>query len=182
MPHVLANLPTPDPGDFWQFIVSAWALYMMYAKHVEVKTNKALAAAAEKEKPKREISGSIEMRGEKMPADKAEVDEEFERVGEGMKTLGEKMEAMEKRLLAAGEKREDRLTGHINKQLSDIRDESSRVIDSIRQQVNSAGLAAAAHAAHIEDLQARNVHQDSQITTLLQRPVCACSPQPQGKK
>ena len=47
----LAALPTPEAMDFWKFLVSAWALYSIYAKVVETQAHKKGMKSGSKEEP-----------------------------------------------------------------------------------------------------------------------------------
>lgn len=116
--------------------------------------------------PKRDITGSIEMREGKTAADADEVEDELDEIKRSIDELKRDLATKHAQIMAAGDKRAEKITDKIDAEIRASRLDTDRMISEIRGQVNAVSLQSAAHAAQIEDLKARDHSHDTQLIML----------------
>jgi hypothetical protein len=116
--------------------------------------------------PKRDISGSIEMREGKVSADADEMEDELNAIKVSIDALKLDLATKHEQILAAGDKRAEKITNKIDAEIKSARADTERMIAEVRLAVTAVQMSAAAHQAQIEDLKARDHSHDTQLIML----------------
>lgn len=147
-------------------VVSNWIVGALGALMLYEKLTKVFGKSAP---DKREISGSIDTRPSKEPADKSEVEGELEDLEGSIQRLSEKLDSKVAEILTAGQARADTITRLIASEIAIIRSEMDRKIEAAHEKINDAVKVNASQDAHIQNLQSRDYTHDASLAELSRR-------------
>jgi predicted nucleic acid-binding Zn-ribbon protein len=145
-----------DPG-FQQWLIYAFIAFVLWDKITSrMERNKA---------QKREITGTVESREEKVPAMQADLDD-IEIKLEGLRVH---LDAKFREVMEAGQRRADAITARIDQEISAIRVDVQNRIDLVHEKVNAANLGVASHSAQLDDIKVTQHTHGNQISIIQQR-------------
>lgn len=149
-----------DPG-FQQWLIYAFIAFALWDKVTSrMERNKA---------QKREITGTVESRAEKVPALKSEVQEDLDDIELKLESLRVHLDAKFREIMEAGQRRADVITARIDQEISAIRQDVQNRMELVHEKVNAASLGVASHSAQIEDIKVTQHTHGNQISIIQQR-------------
>ena len=125
----LAAIPTPDPMDFWKFIVSAYFAYGIYAKWVETQANKQRMKSGSKEEPFN-IAQPLSVKQHVTHADQSDL----EKLSTAMTSLTQTVNTNHTDLLMKGADREASIKDYLRSEVSAV----MREVTTFKENMNSA--------------------------------------------
>lgn len=125
-----AALPTPEAMDFWKFIVSAWALYSMYAKWVETQAHKKMMKRGSKEEPFN-IGQPVIVKEHVTHADQSDL----EKLSTAMTSLTQTVNTNHTDLLMKGADREASIKDLLRNEVSAVMREVTLFKDSLHKEL-----------------------------------------------
>ncbi|MCF7788629.1 MAG: hypothetical protein K9N47_21075 [Prosthecobacter sp.] len=124
----LAALPTPEAMDFWKFLVSAWALYSIYAKWVETQAHKKMMRSGTKEEPF-SIAQPLSVKKHVTHADQSDMD----KLSTAVTSLTQTVNTNNTTLLLSGAEREASIKEALRKEVGVVMREVTTVKDSMNE-------------------------------------------------
>jgi hypothetical protein len=127
----LAALPTPEPMDFWKFLVSAWALYSIYAKWVETQAHQKMMKNGSKEEPFN-IAQPLSVKPHVTHADQSDMD----KLSTAVVALTQTVNSNHSSNLLAGAERESSIKDLLRHEVSAVARELSAFKDSFAESLS----------------------------------------------
>ncbi len=143
----LAAFPTPEAMDFWKFLVSAWALYSIYAKWVETQAHKKMLKSGTKEEPF-SIAQPLSVKQHVTHADQSDLD----RLSTAVTSLTQTVNTNNTTLLLKGGERENSIKETLRMEVSSVMRELTTFKDTMADALGKLRERVAAAEARIDNL------------------------------
>lgn len=149
-----------EPG-FAQWLIYAFVAFVLWDK---------ITSRMERTKAqKREITGTVESRPERIPAMQNEVQEELDDIETKIESLRTHLDQKFREIAEAGERRAESIRSHIDREVNAIREDLTQRMNLVHEKINAAQLGVATHTAQIDDLKVTQHTHGQNITVLQQR-------------